>query len=65
MKKKEAAIVSAYTGFMLGEFSELHKYIEEIMGRPVMTHELGCRDMAEKIKELAKEDFMRLEVNDD
>lgn len=40
MTKREAAIVSAYTGIMLGKFSDMLGYIEEILGRPVHTHEL-------------------------
>jgi len=39
MTKREAAIVSAYTGILIGSFSDLHQYIEEIMKRPVWTHE--------------------------
>ena len=39
MNKREAAVISAYTGILLGEFSDLHKYVEEIFGRPVFTHE--------------------------
>lgn len=35
MTVKEAAIVSAYSGFLLGKFSDLYEYIEEIMERPV------------------------------
>lgn len=62
MTKREAAIVSAYTGFLCGSFSELHAYIEEIMGRSVFTHELGSKDIAEQIRELAKNDFCALEV---
>ena len=38
--KREAAIISAYSGIMLGKWENCHKYIEEIMGRPVYTHEL-------------------------
>lgn len=33
LTKREAAIISAYTGFMIGEFSEMHKYIEEKLQR--------------------------------
>lgn len=40
-KKKEAVIVSAYTGVLIGDFNEMHRYIEEIMGRQVFTHELS------------------------
>lgn len=60
MTKREAAIVSAYTGIMLGEFSDMHKYVEEILGRPVFTHEFPS--FSREIKESAKKDFMSIEV---
>lgn len=63
MTIREAAIVSAYSGFLLGKFSDLHKYIEEIMERPVWTHELGTKKLTEEIKQKAKKDFCSLEVN--
>lgn len=62
MTKREAAIVAAYTGIMIGEFSELHGYIEEIMERPVYTHELGNKETFAEIKEKSKDDFLSIEV---
>ena len=62
MTKREAAIVTAYTGKMLGAFSTFHEYVEEIMGRPIFTHEMGRKEIAEEIKEKSKEDFINLEV---
>lgn len=32
MTKIEAAIVSAYTGILIGEFEDFHDYAEEVMG---------------------------------
>lgn len=32
MTKREAAIVSAYTGYVIGEFSDSQAYAEEVMG---------------------------------
>ena len=64
MTKREAAIVSAYTGFLIGEFGDMHKYIEEIVGRPVWTHELGNRDVFNRIKELSRNDFLNIKVED-
>lgn len=62
MTKREAAIVSAYTGILIGEFSDMHKYIEEIMYRPVWTNEMASSQFAEKLKELSKKDFCSIEV---
>jgi hypothetical protein len=62
MTKKEATIVSAYTGYMLGDFSDMHEYVEKIMKRPVFTHELGNKKFCEEIQEKAKEDFISIKV---
>lgn len=63
MTDREKAIVMAYTGIcMLTEdkFQIFHKYVEDIMGRPVYTHELAYRDVQDEIKEKAKADFIAL-----
>lgn len=42
MTKEESLLVSAYTGVMIcKDFSDLHEYIEQVMKRPVFTHEMG------------------------
>ena len=63
MTKQEAAIVSAYTGIMLGKFSDMHEYIEKLLGRSVWTHELGNKELVDKIKELARNDFIKINVD--
>lgn len=60
MTKKEAAIISAYTGILIGDFGELHSYIESLMNRPVYVHELP--ELADLIKEKSTSDFMALKV---
>jgi hypothetical protein len=63
MTDKEKAIVMAYTGvaMLTGEkFSIFHKYIEDIMERPVFTHELASKLVCEQIKEKSRNDFLRL-----
>lgn len=62
MTKREAAIVAAYTGTSLGSFSDMHEYIEEIMGRPVFTHELASKMVMEEIHQKSRADFVAIEV---
>ena len=62
MTKKEAAIVAAYTGYLIGEFGEMHKYVEEIMGRPVWTHEMANEEFMNKLREKIKQDFITIKV---
>lgn len=61
MTNREKAIVMAYTGVCMltkDKFRIFHKYVEDLMERPVYTHELGF--LANKIKEKAKDDFIKL-----
>lgn len=61
MTLRECAIVEAYTGICMcaGEKrEEFYKYVDEIMGRPLWTHEHYL--LREEIKERAKPDFLRL-----
>lgn len=63
MTNKEKAIVMAYTGVCMlsgDEFQYFHKYIEELMGRPVFTHELADGAICDKIKKKAQPDFLKL-----
>lgn len=61
MTDKEKAIVMAYTGACMltgDKFQIFHKYVEDLMGRPVYTHELGF--LGEVIKVKSKADFIAL-----
>ena len=58
MTKREAAIISAYTDTLMCDFSGLHKYIEEIMGRTVFTHEFS--GLKEEIHKRSKADFLAI-----
>jgi len=63
MTDREKAIVMAYTGTCMlrgDKFQIFHKYVEDIMGRPVYTHELADKDVQNEIKEKAKADFIAL-----
>lgn len=63
MTDREKAIVMAFTGVAMLEgekFSIYHKYIEDIMGRPIWTHELVNKSVMEEIKEKSREDFIAI-----
>ena len=60
MTKHEAAVLSAFTGILIGSFDEMHEYIEKIMGRPVFTHELGSKEAFNEIKGKARPDFIKI-----
>lgn len=61
MTDKEKAIVMAYTGVVMLKGDKIqifYKYVEKIMGRPILTHEMA--QLATEIKEKSKDDFMKL-----
>lgn len=63
MTLRERVIVETYTGVCMvtgDERNEVYKYMAELMGRPVFTHELADRNIQEKLKELSKPDFINL-----
>ena len=63
MTDREKAIISAYTGYAMlagDKLCEFYKYLEEILGRPIMTHELAFKSTWDKIHEKSKPDFIAL-----
>lgn len=63
MKNKEKAVVMAYTGVCMltgDKFQHFHRYVEEIMKRPVFIHELADKAICDEIKKKARPDFLKL-----
>ena len=63
MTDREKAIVMASTGITMlkgDKFNIFHEYIEQILGRPVWTHELGDESVWNEIKEKSKDDFIEI-----
>ena len=61
MTGRECAIIEAYTGYVMcaGEHrNEIYKYVSEIMGEPIWTHEFAARQ--DEIREKTKPDFVML-----
>lgn len=56
----QAAVISAYTGFLVGSFSDMHAYAEKKLGHPIFTHQFADEDLVEKLQALAKPDFVAL-----
>ena len=51
MTNKEAVLVSAYTGFLLTkQFSDVHAFCEELLGRPIHTHEFAEERLHQEIR---------------
>lgn len=61
MNDREKAIIMAHTGICMltgDKFQIFHKYVEDIMGRPIWTGDIGW--LEKEIKEKSKADFIAL-----
>lgn len=61
MTKKEAILVSAYTGDLLTrDFSDVQKFCTETLGRPIFTHELADEAIFNELREKLKPRIIEL-----
>ena len=64
MTREEAILLSAYTGFLLApDFSEVHKFCEDTLGRPIWTHKFADRCVQKEIQEKLRPQIMELVQN--
>ena len=55
MTKQEAVLISAYTGYLLApSFADVQEFCEELLGRPILTHEFAFKETQEEIREKCK-----------
>ena len=63
MTKREALIVSAYTGYFMCNMSELHKFIEETLGRAIDIHELADDETLNELRDKVRDEFIKIAIN--
>ena len=64
MTREEAILLSAYTGVLLvPDFSDVHKFCEDTLGRPIWTHEFADQDVQKEIREKLRPQIMELVQN--
>lgn len=52
MTKKEAILISAYTGYLLTkDFSDVHLFCQVLLERPIYTHEFASEEVWKEIRE--------------
>lgn len=63
MTDREKAVIMAFTGITMltgDKFDIFHKYVEDLLGRHVWTHELAQKEIWEEIKTKSASDFIRI-----
>jgi len=65
LTKEQAIILTGFTGIMMLNFGEFHEAVEKRLGHPVFTHQFGSQDFMDMLKELYREDFIKLAYKDE
>jgi hypothetical protein len=60
LTKEQAAIIGLYTGVTCSNFSYIHEYAEQKLGRPIFTHDFANESLMTGLKNLTKEDFLAI-----
>lgn len=64
MTKDEAILISAYTGYLFCEnFSEVHKFCEKLLERPILSPEFAIDKVIEEIQAKCKPLIIKLKEN--
>lgn len=53
LTRRQAAIIGCATGTLLGPFADVHELAEELLEKPVHTHEFGLDNIQKEIKNKA------------
>ena len=62
---EQGAIISAFTGILVGNFSDMHRYAARLFGREVWTHDFASEAFAAELKEKARADFMAIQPSEE
>ena len=66
LTKRQAAIIGAYTGYTAGPFADVHEYVDSLPGfAGISTIGFALSNVAEKIREAARADFLAICHQDD
>jgi hypothetical protein len=56
--KRQAQVIGIYTGITASNFGIVQEYAEELMGRPLWTHEMPA--LADELAKRAKSEFLAM-----
>jgi len=60
LTKEQAAIIGLYTGVSCGPFADVQEKAQQLLNRPVWTHEFANVEMVDRLKELVKPEFIAI-----
>ena len=65
LTKEQAVVISAYTGYLMVPFAEMHADIERRLGHPVFTASLASKETRKTVMSLYRNDFIDLCIEDE
>jgi len=60
LTKDQAVVIMGFTGVTTVSFGVFHEDVEKRLGHPVLTHQFIDKGFADKLKELYRDDFVKL-----
>jgi len=57
LTKEQAAVIGVFTGIACGPFSDVHEKAEQLLGRPIFTHEFAGKAIWEQLKIAVRDEF--------
>lgn len=60
LTREQAAIIGAFTGFSCGPFGDVHQKIEQLLGRPVFTHEMANAELWQQVKTKVEPEYLSI-----
>lgn len=60
LTKEQAALIGLFTGITCGPFSDIHRLAEQVLGRPIWTHQFANPELWDELKTKVKEDFISI-----
>lgn len=60
LTKEQAIVITGFTGFSVCHVGVFLEDLEKRIGYPVLTHQLADKDFMDEVKELYREDFVKL-----
>lgn len=60
LTKEQAIIISAYTGYTLCDFADMHYAVQQKLGRQVFVHEFADPEVMDEIQEAFRSDFLAI-----
>ena len=58
LTRREAFVITAFTGISTTNFGEFQGFAEKILGRPIWTHEFGSQAVWDDLKEATRDEFL-------